>query len=85
MVVAPVFTAGEDPIPNINAEKFAGKLSETHPSVSYLDNLDHLDQHLLEHTSEGDTVISLGAGSISGKTRQLVADWGLDNTSEDTN
>ena len=75
MVVVPVFSAGEDPLPDFDGARFAEVLSERHPSVSYLADLDQLADHLLEVTTKGDLVMGLGAGSIGAQTKQVYQSW----------
>ena len=75
VVVVPVYPAGENEIPNVNSQKFSEALAAKHPSVSYLDDLNHLAGHLLEHTGEGDLILGLGAGSISTETRKVFDVW----------
>jgi len=75
VVVVPVFTAGETPIKGISADAFAAELAKTHPSVSQIDDLEDLADHLLTCSSEGDLVICLGAGSISAQAKVVFTTW----------
>lgn len=75
VVVVPVYAAGEAEIPDANSDSFAKALSEKHASVSYLETLENLPQHLLEHSAEGDLVLGLGAGSISAETKKIYTIW----------
>lgn len=75
VVVAPVFTAGEKEIPGINSARFAEELSKSHPAVTQVADLDELSDHLLKHSNEGDLVLGLGAGSISGQCRKIYEIW----------
>lgn len=75
VVVTPVYTAGETELPNVNSTTFVAALKEKHPSVSQLDSFDHLPEHLLNHSSEGDLILGLGAGSISAATRKVYEAW----------
>ena len=75
VVVAPVYPAGEKPLPDVNSARFAEELGKRHPSVSQIDDLEKLSEHLLEHSVAGGYVIGLGAGSISAQTKSLFQIW----------
>ncbi len=75
VVVVPIYTAGEDPLPGIDAERFAHELAERHPSVSFLDDLEQLSDHLLDHSREGDLIMGLGAGTISVSCKKVHRAW----------
>ncbi|CAM2065996.1 UDP-N-acetylmuramate--L-alanine ligase [Sulfidibacter corallicola] len=75
VAVLPVFPAGEAPVPGIDAGRFASELAQKHHSVSFLDDPENLADHLMEHSSKGDMILGLGAGSISLMTRKLYNQW----------
>ena len=80
VVVVPVFPAGEAPLANTDSKHFAQELAALHPSVSYLDDPALLADHLLEHSREGDLILGLGAGSISGFTKGVHQTWSSQQT-----
>ncbi len=75
VAVTPVFAAGEDPLPGIESERFVEELSKRRPSVSYLDDLEGLADHLRRHTEAGDLIMCLGAGSISAHAKKAHRKW----------
>ncbi|PIE01963.1 MAG: UDP-N-acetylmuramate--L-alanine ligase [Acidobacteria bacterium] len=75
VVVVPVYEAGETPVPNIHSSRFAEELREKHASVSYLDDLKTIDQHLEKVSSQGEMILALGAGSISKTIRDVHEKW----------
>ncbi|MBR4927386.1 MAG: UDP-N-acetylmuramate--L-alanine ligase [Alphaproteobacteria bacterium] len=72
VVVCDVFSAGEQPIEGINKETFAEALSKIHPDVRILDGFDSLAPMIQKMTASKDTVVCLGAGSISSESVKLV-------------
>ncbi|MDJ0841424.1 MAG: UDP-N-acetylmuramate--L-alanine ligase [Acidobacteriota bacterium] len=75
VVVSPVFAAGEEPIKDIDAKRFAEELAQRHPSVSRVDAMEDLPDHILEISDEGDLIMCLGAGSISAWAGKIHAAW----------
>ncbi len=66
VIVADVFSAGEDPIEGFDKQGLAeGLRSRGHRSVLTLDGEDELADLVRTHTESGDLVIFLGAGSIT--------------------
>lgn len=79
VVVVPVFSAGESPIKGIESDRFAEELEKQGVSVSYVEDLASLSEHLKAVTKEKDLVLFLGAGSISQWSRDLYAEWQKDS------
>lgn len=75
VVVVPVYAAGETELPEVNSVRFAEALAKKHASVSLLENLEDLPQHLLEHSQPGDMIMNLGAGSISAYSKLVFEAW----------
>ena len=72
VVVAPVFTAGEEPIEGIDHESLAAGMRERgHKSVVTINSEKELAATIKTLAGEGDAVICLGAGSISGWANAL--------------
>lgn len=64
--VTPVYTAGEEPIPGIDAEALvAGLKSRGHRSAATIPDQDALAQALATDIEPGDFVVCLGAGDIT--------------------
>ncbi len=65
VVVAPIYPAGEQPIPGIDASMLADRCrSYGHKDVHVAADLDSLAEQLAEQVSSGDLVITLGAGTV---------------------
>jgi len=75
VIVAPVFPAGEDPIPDIDAGRFAAQLAERHPSVACLDEVEGLAERLSATAQAGDLIMCLGAGTISAHAKRVFQQW----------
>jgi UDP-N-acetylmuramate--alanine ligase len=66
VIVAPVYEAGEDPIPGIDRDSLAeGLRMRGHRQVTTVNDAADLADSLNEITQPGDLVICLGAGSIT--------------------
>jgi len=72
VIVCDVFSAGEQPIDGINKEAFATALALYHPRVIPLSGFNELADIIRTETVAGDTVVCLGAGSISAESVKLV-------------
>lgn len=65
VVIAPIYPAGEDPVPGVTAEAVAGAVRAVRPvPVHVVAGLDELVSCVANLAREGDLVITLGAGSI---------------------
>lgn len=66
VMIAPVYTAGEDPIEGVNAETLVSKIKTAgHRDARHLEDPAHLPQIVAELAKEGDFVVFLGAGNIT--------------------
>ncbi|ANY20020.1 UDP-N-acetylmuramate--L-alanine ligase [Tsuneonella dongtanensis] len=64
--VTPVYTAGEEPIPGVDADALvAGIKSRGHRAASTVPDKDALAAELAAEVGEGDLVVCLGAGDIT--------------------
>ena len=72
VLVCDVYPAGESPMENITAARFAQELSSRHKNVMYVSNFDSLPDTLRSNLDANDTVVCLGAGSISAQSIALV-------------
>jgi UDP-N-acetylmuramate--alanine ligase len=72
VVVCDVYPAGEQPIEGVNKMAFAEELSATHRHVIALDGFDALADVVQDYAHAGDTIVCLGAGTISSESIKLV-------------
>ncbi len=71
--IAPVYGAGEDPIPGASRDDLlAGLAAHGHRSVHAVSTEDELEALVREHAAPGDMVVCLGAGTISGWAHGLL-------------
>ncbi len=65
LVVAPLYSAGESPLPGVNAEWLCRGIKEHgHKEVVLCESHDHILDFLEKTVREGDVVLTLGAGDI---------------------
>lgn len=73
VLVAPVYPAGELPIPGVDHATLAEKMRRSgHHNVQAIADEDALFAYVSEHMTQGDGVICLGAGSITKWAQHLV-------------
>ena len=72
VLVCDVYGAGDAPIDGVTAEKFVRDLSLHHPNVKYVPNFEALPEMIQASIRPYDTVVCLGAGSISAQSVELV-------------
>ena len=66
VVVTPVYSAGEPPIPGIDRDELASGLRRHgHPHVLTVDDEESLTETIATIAKEGDLVVGLGAGTIT--------------------
>lgn len=65
VIIAPVYTAGEQPIDGINRDTLAEAMRKTGKCVSTLDKPEDLAALIAQKAQPGDFVICLGAGTIT--------------------
>ena len=65
LVVAPLYSAGEAPLPGVNAEWLSQGIKEHgHKEVLLCRSLDEIVETLVKMVKPGDVVLTLGAGDI---------------------
>jgi len=65
VIVLPIYAAGEDPIPGVDAEKLAGLIKKFgHREVAYVSGFAQAMELLREKVRRGDLLITLGAGDV---------------------
>ena len=75
VAIAPVFAAGEEPIEGVNAAALVSRIKAAgHRDPRVLEAADCLAPLVRDEAREGDFVLCLGAGSITGWAASLEAD-----------
>ncbi len=65
LVLNDIYPASESPIPGINSAALWAAIKESgHPSVEYIGQAQHTIDYLAKTAGPGDTVLTLGAGSV---------------------
>lgn len=65
LIISEIYSAGEPPIPGVNAEMILEEVkSATGQSVIYIPDKKEIKKRLLEVTKAGDIILTLGAGNI---------------------
>ncbi|GKX32409.1 MAG: UDP-N-acetylmuramate--L-alanine ligase [Rhizobiaceae bacterium MnEN-MB40S] len=73
VVIAPVYPAGEDPIDGVNSAELVSRLKAAgHRDARLLDDPDQLAETVASVVRDGDFVVCLGAGSITGWAASLA-------------
>tara|TARA_Y100001954_G_scaffold236868_1_gene298802 strand:+ start:146 stop:1543 length:1398 start_codon:yes stop_codon:yes gene_type:complete len=72
--VSPIYAAGEAPIENIDADRLVAEMRKHgHRNVQALSSLENVKDEMLPHVVPGDVVITLGAGTITKTSTDLVS------------
>jgi UDP-N-acetylmuramate--alanine ligase len=68
VLLAPLYAAGEAPIPGISSEALAAALRRINPNlaVAVSSSLDDLAEAVANHSRPGDLVLAMGAGDVNG-------------------
>jgi UDP-N-acetylmuramate--alanine ligase len=73
LFVTDIYAASEDSIEGVNSEVLTEAIkSYGHKNANYIGTIDGAATTLLEHLSAGDLVITLGAGTVSRVSDQLI-------------
>ena len=72
LYLGPIYAASENPIPGITSEAMVKEMSQKGKKVVYLPSLDEMSKIINEKKSQNCLVVTLGAGSISKKIREIV-------------
>ena len=72
VLVCDVYSAGETSIEDVNSARFVQELSRTHKNVAYISGFEQLPDMILKNAVAEDTIVCLGAGSISAQSIELV-------------
>ncbi len=74
VVLADVYPAGEDPIEGATAERLAGEIAgKGHRDVTWAGDLAAAEAEVLRRLEPGDVLLTLGAGSVGGSGRRILA------------
>jgi UDP-N-acetylmuramate--alanine ligase len=80
LVVTEIYSAGELPIPGVEAKKiWEGIVRHGHRQAVFISDLEEIASHLQGHLGDEDMVLTLGAGDVWRVGRRLIDDYG-DNT-----
>ncbi|MCP9772380.1 UDP-N-acetylmuramate--L-alanine ligase [Synechococcus sp. Tobar12-5m-g] len=80
VLLAPLYAAGETPIPGISSERLASEIRQVRPelTVHVAANLDQLAGQVCRHCQAGDLVLVMGAGDVNGLWERLQSRPELD-------
>ncbi len=71
VVVLPIYAASEEPIPGVTAERLAARIEG--PQVEFAADFPSAVARVAAQAQKGDLVLTLGAGSVSQLTPQILA------------
>jgi UDP-N-acetylmuramate--alanine ligase len=74
VIIAPVYSAGEAPIPGVSSDHLASAIAEHHNQVYAQPTLADLNHFLRDFLQPGDLALFLGAGDLNGIVPDLL-DW----------
>jgi UDP-N-acetylmuramate--alanine ligase len=74
VILLPVYSAGEVPLPGADSEALADRIRAVDPgrTVTVLDSIDELPGELTRRLAAGDLAVCMGAGDIYKASRQLA-------------
>jgi UDP-N-acetylmuramate--alanine ligase len=72
LYLTPIYAASEQPIPGITTEALVAEMNKSGKNVHYLSSLDEMKQLLQERKDKDYLFVTLGAGAISKKIREMV-------------
>jgi len=73
LFVCDIYAASEDPIEGVTAEVLTEKIRQFgHKNVHYIGDIESVAEKVREHLREGDLLITLGAGSVSKLSEQML-------------
>ncbi len=70
VIVLPIYAASEEPIPGVTAERLASRIQG--PKVEFAPDFATAIRLVAAEASEGDLVLTLGAGNVSQLTAQIL-------------
>jgi UDP-N-acetylmuramate--alanine ligase len=72
LYISPIYAASENPIPGITSERLVAEMQTRGMKTSFISHLDEMKGILRECQSQEAILLTLGAGAISKKARELV-------------
>ena len=76
VIITDVYPAREKPIEGVTGELVASAAKDAgHPSVHYLDTAEDLPHYLMDMASEGDLILTMGAGTIYRYGEEFAELW----------
>jgi UDP-N-acetylmuramate--alanine ligase len=73
LFVCDIYAASEDPMEGVTAEILTEKIRQFgHKNVHYIGDIETAAEKVREHLKEGDLLITLGAGSVSKLSDQMI-------------
>jgi UDP-N-acetylmuramate--alanine ligase len=80
VLLAPLYSAGEAPLPGISSEALAAAIRQLRPElqVAVASSIDALADAVVEHSRPGDLVLAMGAGDVNGLWSRLEQRQGQD-------
>jgi UDP-N-acetylmuramate--alanine ligase len=80
VVLTDIYPASEQPIPGVTSEALAKSIREAgHKNVFYFPTMQQGIEHLLQEARSGDAILTIGAGSISRASNELVVLLGTEH------
>jgi UDP-N-acetylmuramate--alanine ligase len=74
LVLTDIYAASEAPIPGITSEALAGAIREAgHKHVYYCDSMPGAIERALREAQAGDAILTIGAGSVSRASNEILA------------
>lgn len=73
--IAPIYAASENEILNITSENLVRAINEKYKNAEFLNDWSFLKKIFEEQSKENTVLLSMGAGSISKATRDMLAEW----------
>lgn len=74
LYISPIYAASEKPLEGITSESLVASMKAKDKNVTYLSGLDEMKKLLTEKKDKGYLFLTLGAGAISKKIREMVVD-----------
>jgi UDP-N-acetylmuramate--alanine ligase len=74
LYLTPIYAASEKPIPGIDSETLVKEMQAKGKTVTFLKSLENMKELLSERKNQECVFVTLGAGAISKKIRQMVKD-----------
>ena len=72
LYILDIYSAGEKPIKNINSKILTKKLIRKNKDVFYLNNINNFEEVLKKYFADDNTIIFMGAGSITYMANDLM-------------